>query len=39
MPKIGRNELVTIVRNGEEQTLKFKKAERLIKEEGWRIKE
>ncbi|MBO6103386.1 MAG: preprotein translocase subunit SecA [Opitutales bacterium] len=38
MPRIGRNESVTIVKNGEERTMKFKKAEPLIRNEGWRIK-
>jgi preprotein translocase subunit SecA len=34
---LGRNELVTITKDGEEQTLKFKKAEQLLAE-GWEIK-
>ncbi len=38
MPRIGRNETVTIYKDGETQTLKFKKAEALIRDEGWRIK-
>ena len=33
----GRNDLVTIKRGDEVQTLKYKKAERLIAEEGWSI--
>jgi hypothetical protein len=33
----GRNDIVTIVKDGEEQTLKFKKAEELLAE-GWEIK-
>jgi len=36
-PKYGRNEVVTIVKDGEEQEMKFKKAERFL-EEGWQIK-
>ncbi len=39
LPKIGRNDMVTITRNGEEKTMKFKKAEPLILNEGWRIKQ
>ncbi len=35
LPKIGRNELVTIRRNGETQTVKFKKAEAMIRTQGW----
>ncbi len=37
LPKIGRNDIVKITKNGEVQTLKFKKAEKLILEEGWRL--
>jgi preprotein translocase subunit SecA len=37
-PKIGRNDMVTIEKDGQTQTLKFKKAEALL-EEGWQIKE
>ncbi len=37
LPKIGRNDTVTISKGGEVQELKFKKAERLIKEEGWTL--
>jgi preprotein translocase subunit SecA len=33
----GRNDLVTIRRGEETQTIKYKKAERLIAEEGWSI--
>jgi preprotein translocase subunit SecA len=36
--KYGRNDLVTITKDGEEQTLKYKKAESLL-EEGWVIKD
>ena len=39
LPKIGRNDMVTIAKNGETQTIKFKKAEHLIREEGWLLKE
>jgi preprotein translocase subunit SecA len=35
-PSIGRNDTVTISRNGETQTIKFKKAESLLAE-GWTI--
>ncbi|WP_309399788.1 preprotein translocase subunit SecA [Cerasicoccus maritimus] len=35
LPKIGRNETVTIRRGPQTQTLKFKKAEPLIRNEGW----
>ena len=38
LPKIGRNEMVTITRGGVEQTMKFKKAEPLIRDEGWTLK-
>ncbi len=37
LPKIGRNSTVTISKGGETRTLKFKKAEPLIIEEGWRL--
>ena len=37
LPKIGRNDTVVISKGGEFQEMKFKKAERLIKEEGWRL--
>ena len=37
LPKIGRNDTVVISKGGEVQELKFKKAERLIKEEGWTL--
>jgi preprotein translocase subunit SecA len=37
-PKIGRNDIVTIEKDGQTQTLKFKKAEALL-EQGWQIKE
>jgi preprotein translocase subunit SecA len=32
-----RNDTVTIQKAGEKQTLKWKKAERLVKEEGWQL--
>ena len=35
LPKIGRNDTVTIRKGPEEKTLKFKKAEVLIENEGW----
>ncbi len=35
--KLGRNDIVTIVKDGKEETLKFKKAEPLLKE-GWVLK-
>lgn len=35
LPKIGRNDTVTIRKGPEEKTLKFKKAEALIENEGW----
>ena len=37
MPKIGRNENVVIEKNGERVEMKFKKAEPLILNEGWRL--
>jgi preprotein translocase subunit SecA len=33
----GRNEVVTIQRGPEKQEIKWKKAERLVKEEGWQL--
>ena len=38
LPKIGRNDVVTIVKNGEEKQLKYKKAEALIENEGWSLR-
>ena len=38
LPKIGRNDIVTIVKNGEEKQLKYKKAELLIENEGWSLR-
>ena len=37
--KIGRNEMVTVMNpaTGEKQEMKFKKAEPLIRDEGWRL--
>jgi preprotein translocase subunit SecA len=35
LPKIGRNDTVTIRKGPEEKTLKFKKAEAMIQDEGW----
>ena len=37
LPKIGRNDTVVIAKNGEEVEMKFKKAENLILNEGWRL--
>ena len=37
LPKIGRNDLVTIRKGMETKELKFKKAEALILNEGWQI--
>jgi len=37
LPKIGRNDTVTIRKGSEEQTMKFKKAEPLLQNEGWQL--
>ena len=37
LPKIGRNDTVVISKNGETRELKFKKAEPLIRDEGWKL--
>ena len=37
LPKIGRNDLVKIIKNGEEKELKYKRAERFIQNEGWTL--
>jgi preprotein translocase subunit SecA len=37
LPKVGRNDSVTIRRGPEEKTLKFKKAEPMIRNEGWEL--
>lgn len=37
LPRIGRNDTVVIAKNGEEVEMKFKKAENLILNEGWRL--
>jgi preprotein translocase subunit SecA len=37
LPKIGRNDQVTIEKNGERKTLKYKKAQEMIEKEGWRL--
>jgi preprotein translocase subunit SecA len=37
LPKIGRNDSVTIRKGPEEKTLKFKKAEAMIQDEGWNL--
>ena len=36
-PKFGRNEIVKVTNGQETKEMKFKKAESLIKDEGWRI--
>lgn len=35
--KIGRNDMVTITKDGEMKTMKFKKAEALIQNDGWEL--
>ena len=35
LPKVGRNDFVTIRKGPEEKTLKFKKAEAMIQNDGW----
>ncbi len=35
LPKVGRNDTVTIRKGPEEKTLKFKKAEAMIQNDGW----
>ena len=37
LPKVGRNALVRIRKNGETQELKWKKAEGLVRDEGWQL--
>ncbi len=37
LPKIGRNDVVTIRKGPEQQEVKFKKAESLIQNEGWEL--
>ena len=37
VPKLGRNEMVTIRKGAETKTLKFKKAETLIRDDGWQL--
>lgn len=37
LPKIGRNDTVLISKNGQTRELKFKKAEDLIRNEGWKL--
>ena len=37
IPKIGRNEMVKIRKGGEEREMKFKKAEPLLRDEGWEL--
>lgn len=37
LPKIGRNESVTIQKGSQKKTLKFKKAELMIQDKGWHL--
>ena len=37
LPKIGRNEMVTIRKGGETQQMKWKKAEELVRDQGWEL--
>ena len=37
LPKLGRNDMVTIRKGGETQELKFKKAEAMILNDGWNL--
>ncbi|MBC2593139.1 preprotein translocase subunit SecA [Ruficoccus amylovorans] len=37
LPKIGRNEVVSIRKGGQTQTLKWKKAEEMVRDEGWEL--
>lgn len=37
LPKLGRNDMVVIAKDGEQMTVKFKKAEPMILNEGWRL--
>lgn len=37
LPKVGRNDTVTIRKGPEEKTLKFKKAEAMIQNDGWEL--
>ncbi|MGB1128367.1 MAG: preprotein translocase subunit SecA [Opitutales bacterium] len=37
LPKIGRNDIVTIRKGPEEKQLKFKKAEAMLQNEGWEL--
>jgi preprotein translocase subunit SecA len=37
LPKVGRNETVTIRKGPDEKTLKFKKAEAMIQNDGWEL--
>ena len=39
LPKLGRNDMVTIRKGTETQTLKFKKAEALIVNDGWELEQ
>ena len=35
--KIGRNEKIVIEKDGEQKTLKYKKAEKLMEDDGWAL--
>ncbi|MEM8549973.1 MAG: hypothetical protein AAGF10_04220, partial [Verrucomicrobiota bacterium] len=37
LPKIGRNDLVTIRKGSESQQMKWKKAEPLVRSQGWEL--
>jgi len=37
LPRIGRNDIVTIARGNQQETMKFKKAEPMILNEGWKL--
>ena len=37
MPKVGRNAIVRIRKGAETQELKWKKAEALVRDEGWQL--
>ena len=39
LPKMGRNELVTITKGSERKQMKFKKAEKMIRDDGWVLSE
>lgn len=39
LPKIGRNEMVTIQKGSQTKTLKFKKAEAMLRDDGWVLRD